>query len=213
MTGMQMDTEKAVIEAFEKAGRLRDGESVYPRVLMAGWLETPVGAILVAGDDDALYLLNFIDQTSMIRKTALVQKKLQATLELGPSRSVDMAKREIQEYFDGKRRTFETPLAMQGTVFQNLVWETLRGIPYGETLSYTELAKKIDKPSAFRAVAQANAQNPLAIIVPCHRVINADGELGGYSAGLERKSWLLAFEKTRKDETTAADSPNIEGSP
>ncbi len=205
MNQVQMNTEKAVIEAFEKASRLRDGEVVYPRVLKAGWLETPVGAILVAGDDDALYLLNFIDQTSMIRKTALVQKKLQANLELGSSRSVDMAKREIQEYFAGKRRAFETPLALQGTVFQNLVWETLRGIPFGETLSYTDLARKIDKPSAFRAVAQANAQNPLAIIVPCHRVINADGELGGYSAGQERKSWLLAFEKTRRGDITGVD--------
>ncbi len=195
MTEMQMDTEKAVIEAFEKASRLRDGEEVYPRALKAGWLETPVGAVLLAGDDDALYLLNFIDQTSIIRKIALVQKKLRATLELGSSHSVDMAKRELAEYFAGKRRVFATPLAMQGTVFQNLVWETLKTIPFGQTMSYTDLAKKIDKPSAFRAVAQANAQNPLAILVPCHRVINADGELGGYSAGLERKSWLLAYER------------------
>lgn len=135
----------------------------------------------------------------MIRKAALVQKKLNAGLEPGESPTVRSVAGELAEYFDGKRQVFETPLQLLGTVFQVRVWEEVRKVPFGHTITYEELANSIGKPAAFRAVAQANAQNPMAIIVPDHRVINADGGLGGYDAGLERKRWLLDFEKATVD--------------
>jgi AraC family transcriptional regulator of adaptative response/methylated-DNA-[protein]-cysteine methyltransferase len=147
-------------------------------------------------------MLNFIEQSSMERKAAVIQKKLEARLEMGDAASIQSIIREMREYFAGTRREFGTPLATAGTSFQMRVWEELRRIPYGETIAYAELAARIGKPAAFRAVAQANSQNPLSIVIPCHRVINNDGSLGGYSSGVDRKTWLLNFEK----ETAGGDS-------
>ena len=103
--------------------------------------------------------------------------------------------RELNEYFDGKRTAFDTPLFCLGTLFQKQVWEVLLAIPAGETKSYQEIANLLGRPKACRAVAQANGANQLAIVIPCHRVINSSGELGGYGGGLTRKNWLLQHEK------------------
>jgi len=104
---------------------------------------------------------------------------------------------ELNQYFEDKLQSFQTPLTFLGTPFQKQVWEELLKIPAGETRSYSEIAIAIGRPSAFRAVAQANGANQLALIVPCHRVINADGQLGGYGGGLTRKKWLLDHERER----------------
>jgi methylated-DNA-[protein]-cysteine S-methyltransferase len=101
---------------------------------------------------------------------------------------------QLNAYFAGELVDFDVPLAMHGTDFQRRVWEGLLGIPYGETISYGELARRVDRPKASRAVGLANGRNPLAIIVPCHRVIGADGSLTGYGGGLDRKVWLLEHE-------------------
>ena len=105
------------------------------------------------------------------------------------------AARQLKEYFDGKRTQFSLPLDASGTAFQKRVWGALRKIPYGRTLSYKEVARRIQNAKAVRAVGTANGQNPLCIIIPCHRVIAADGTLGGYSAGLAIKNRLLNLEK------------------
>lgn len=102
---------------------------------------------------------------------------------------------ELKGYFDGSLRHFTTPLFQGGTSFQRSVWDKLAAIPCGETESYQDLAVSLGKPTAYRAVAQANGANQLAIVIPCHRVINASGELGGYGGGLTRKSWLLQHEQ------------------
>jgi methylated-DNA-[protein]-cysteine S-methyltransferase len=102
--------------------------------------------------------------------------------------------RQLGEYFAGTRREFDLPLRLEGTPFQQRVWKSLTEIPYGETWSYGELAKRIGNPNASRAVGLANGSNPIAILVPCHRVIGADGSLTGYGGGLDRKRWLLAHE-------------------
>jgi methylated-DNA-[protein]-cysteine S-methyltransferase len=102
--------------------------------------------------------------------------------------------RQLREYFAGARRDFDLPLRLHGTAFQRRVWDTLTEIPYGATWSYGELAKRIENPNASRAVGLANGRNPISIVVPCHRVIGADGSLTGYGGGLERKRWLLAHE-------------------
>jgi methylated-DNA-[protein]-cysteine S-methyltransferase len=113
------------------------------------------------------------------------------------------ARRQLDEYFAGRRRTFELPLAPRGTLFQLAVWQALRAIPWGATWSYAELARHLGKPNAMRAVGGANGRNPLPIVVPCHRVIGADGSLTGFGGGLEAKSTLLALERQDADLLTA----------
>ncbi len=105
------------------------------------------------------------------------------------------AVRQLDAYFDGRLRQFDLPLAPKGTAFQQRVWQALLDIPYGETVSYGELARRIGRPSAVRAVGAANGQNPLSIVIPCHRVIGSDGRLVGYGGGLPAKSALLALEQ------------------
>lgn len=104
------------------------------------------------------------------------------------------AKKQLDEYFAGRRRRFDLPLAPQGTPFQLAVWQALRDIPYGETRSYGDIARRIGRPKAMRAVGAANGANPISIVVPCHRVIGADGTLTGYGGGLPRKQKLLVLE-------------------
>jgi methylated-DNA-[protein]-cysteine S-methyltransferase len=104
---------------------------------------------------------------------------------------------QLQEYFSGKRQAFTFPLAPRGTPFQLAVWNALLEIPYGDTISYAELARRIGKPSAVRAVGAANGANPIPVIIPCHRVIGSNGTLTGYGGGIERKQWLLALEGRR----------------
>ena len=103
--------------------------------------------------------------------------------------------KQLDEYFSGKRKTFDVPLDAKGTKFQKQVWRELQKIPFGKTLSYGDIAKKIKNPKASRAVGGANNKNPIAIVVPCHRVIGANGKLVGYAGGLHRKAWLLKHER------------------
>ncbi len=105
-----------------------------------------------------------------------------------------VAAEQIQAYLNGERKDFDLPLSMQGTAFQREVWSELRRIPYGQTISYSELANRVKRPKACRAVGSANGKNPLSLIIPCHRVIAANASLGGYSGGLDRKRWLLQLE-------------------
>jgi methylated-DNA-[protein]-cysteine S-methyltransferase len=113
---------------------------------------------------------------------------------LRDDRAMSEVRDQLSAYFDGRLRDFDLPLSMHGTPFQELVWEGLRAIPYGVTVSYAELADRIGRPGASRAVGSANGRNPISIIVPCHRVIAANGTLGGFGGGLDRKEWLLEHE-------------------
>jgi methylated-DNA-[protein]-cysteine S-methyltransferase len=113
----------------------------------------------------------------------------------GTARVLELASAQLAEYFAGERRAFELPLAPEGTPFQRRVWEALLRIPYGETWSYGRLARELGSPSASRAVGAANGRNPLAIVVPCHRVVGATGALTGYAGGVEAKEWLLSHER------------------
>jgi methylated-DNA-[protein]-cysteine S-methyltransferase len=112
----------------------------------------------------------------------------------GPNATLDRARVQLEEYFSGNRKQFDLPLAPQGTPFQQEVWHTLATIPYGETISYAQLAQRIGKPTAMRAVGAANGRNPLPIVLPCHRVIGADGSLTGFGGGLPTKQFLLELE-------------------
>jgi len=142
--------------------------------------DSPIGELLLAGDGAALQLLH-MDGTP----AAAWERDDDAFAEV---------RAQLAEYFAGDRRDFDVDLALAGTPFQQEVWEALRAIPYGETISYGELAQRVERPWASRAVGAANGRNPVAIIVPCHRVIGADGTLTGYGGGLERKRTLLDLE-------------------
>ena len=150
------------------------------------YLETSIGPLLIAGDESAIHEIRF-------PKNGRPQKPERGWIE-GSRGPIAEAVRQLREYFAGKRSDFELPLAPEGTAFQRSVWGKLREIPYGETISYGELARRVGNPKASRAVGSANGKNPIPIVIPCHRVIAGDGGLGGFGGGLPTKEALLALE-------------------
>ncbi len=149
--------------------------------------DSPVGPLLLAGNRDGLRVLSF--------GVGSRPREIDPSWVLDTTGELTGVRRELDEYFAGRLRAFSTPLAFEGTPFQHEVWTELCRIPYGETISYGELARRIRKPDAVRAVGAANGANPIAIIVPCHRVIGADGSLTGFGGGLPVKKALLALER------------------
>jgi methylated-DNA-[protein]-cysteine S-methyltransferase len=142
-------------------------------------ITTPLGQMIASADEHAITSLDF-GNTSVQNSDHPLLLRLE---------------KELHEYFAGKRKTFTLPLNPHGTPFQKHVWETLLAIPYGATISYAQEAEQFGNPKAVRAVASANGRNPIAIVIPCHRVIASGGGLGGYSGGLEKKEFLLELEK------------------
>ena len=151
-------------------------------------LDSPIGELLLTGDNDRLTGLHMAEAHDYTHESAKRERRDAAFAE---------AARQLGEYFAGTRDEFELQLDPSGTLFQLSVWNALREIPYGETRSYGEIAAAIGKPSAARAVGMANNRNPIAVIVPCHRVIGARGSLVGYGGGLDRKRLLLELEMTK----------------
>jgi methylated-DNA-[protein]-cysteine S-methyltransferase len=149
-------------------------------------VDSPVGPLLLAADDEGLRLVEF--------ESPKHPAKVGADWQEGSNAVIDATQLQLAEYFAGKRRGFDLPLSPQGTEFQRSVWWTLADIPYGETISYAQLASRVGKPSATRAVGAANGRNPLPIVLPCHRVIGADGSLTGFGGGLPTKQFLLSLE-------------------
>jgi len=149
------------------------------------YLDTPIGDLLLAGDDDGLSLIGFPEGSMRREPEADWIFKEAPFAEVG---------KQLHEYFAGQRKEFDLPLSLSGTEFQLLVLEELKKIPYGETTSYGEIAKRIGKPKAMRAVGAANGRNPIPIIVPCHRVIGVTGDLTGFGGGLTTKEALLRLE-------------------
>lgn len=153
-------------------------------MIAVSYFLSPVGYLRLEADNDGLQslLLNSppVDELAVIV----------------PSHPIlVLAHQQLQEYFSGLRQKFTVPLSMKGTEFQLAAWQALQTIPYGQTVSYKAIAEQIGKPKAMRAVGMANNRNPIAIIVPCHRVIGANGQLIGYGGGLDMKQWLLAHER------------------
>lgn len=144
-------------------------------------IATPIGNMIAEANEAGVYSLDFTDESANNAKS---DNPLLLRLEV-----------ELKEYFDGKRRGFSVPLAPIGTPFQMGIWDTLRRIPYGKTISYTVEAQMLGRPTAVRAVANANGRNPISILIPCHRVITSGGCIGGYSGGIWRKEFLLKLER------------------
>lgn len=168
------------------------------QVLKTSWLDTPLGLMVAIASDDALYLLEFVDRRGLERAVERLRQRTKSAIIPGSNAVISSIEQELKDWFDGTLKDFKTPLLLLGSPFQKSVWEQLSRIPYGETRSYLEQAVLINKPSACRAVANANGANQLAIVIPCHRIINSNGDLGGYGGGIVRKQWLLDHEKQYK---------------
>jgi AraC family transcriptional regulator of adaptative response/methylated-DNA-[protein]-cysteine methyltransferase len=149
-------------------------------------------------DETHLYMLEFTTRKNMDLGFAKLRKVRKRAVIPGRTKITDKIEAELKAYFEGTLTTFNTPLAPTGTDFQNQVWKALQEIPYGQSCSYSELAIAVGNEKAVRAVASSNANNGLALIIPCHRVIAKDGGLGGYAGGLKKKQWLLDHEKSNK---------------
>ena len=155
---------------------------------------TPVGPVFACATEKGLCLLEYTDRKILEAQFKDLRNRLNAVILPGKNPYLTQAQVELKEYFEGKRKTFSVPLDTQGTDFRKEVWDELLTIPYGETRSYKEQAIAINNLKAIRAVASANGANKISIIIPCHRVIGADGSLTGYGGGLHRKKWLLEME-------------------
>lgn len=157
-------------------------------------LDTPLGPMIGVAADAGLCLLEFADRRMLATQLARVRARFGGPVTPGMNAPLQSIARELGLYFAGRLRRFETSLLLDGTAFQRQVWERLREIPSGETISYDRLAREVGRPGAQRAVGRANGDNRLAIVVPCHRVVRADGSLCGYGGGLWRKQRLLEHE-------------------
>ena len=143
------------------------------------FIKTPLGTAKIIGDENGIAVISILEEGEV---STSIPKELEETV------------RQLQDYFNGKRNDFNIKINPKGTEFQQKVWQELLNIPFGKTMSYLDLSKKIGDVKAIRAVASANGKNPLWIVIPCHRVIGSDGSLTGYAGGLWRKKWLLEHE-------------------
>lgn len=159
------------------------------------WYESPVGPLIASATDRAICGLSFCDAEQLRQRLQMLRQQHERTLLPGSNSVLDDLRVQLDEYFRGDRRDFTMPLISVGSPFQERVWAALCEIPYGDTWSYLQLALRIGDAQATRAVGYANGANPIAIVIPCHRVINADGGEGGYGGGLWRKRILLDLER------------------
>ena len=174
---------------------MREYKSQTKQIIITTTFSTPLGEMFAAATKKGLVLLYFFTPYDIEANIDKLKKTLNADVIPGNNEIFDSLKIQLDEYFDKKRTTFEIPLQLIGSPFQIQCWKELLNIPYGKTISYKEQALKIENEKAHRAVANANSQNMIAILVPCHRVISSDGKLSGYNGGVEKKEFLLKLEK------------------
>ncbi len=191
------DSHSGFREAFTRTfgktpGRYRDGECI-----VLSWVRTPLGPLMAGATSEGICLLEFADRQMLESQFATIKKLFDLPAVPGSNGHLETLQQELAAYFAGTLREFTVPLVYPGTAFQKSVWEQLLAIPYGETRSYEELAHAVGVPNAARAVGRANGLNRIAIVIPCHRVVNKDGQLGGYAGGLRRKQFLLDLERRR----------------
>ncbi|MBA7553025.1 Methylated-DNA--protein-cysteine methyltransferase [subsurface metagenome] len=181
-------------ESFKKSTGFSPSKSKHKNVISITRILTPLGPMLAGATDEGICLLEFVDRRMLETQIKRLKKYLHAELVPGNNKYFDELSFQLKEYFDGERKVFDVPLHIPGTEFQLQVWKELQKIPYGKTRSYKEQAIAIDNPKAVRAVARANGDNRIAIIIPCHRVIGNNGELVGYGGGIWRKQHLMNLE-------------------
>jgi O-6-methylguanine DNA methyltransferase len=161
-------------------------------------VQSPVGDLLLGASPDGIVAVEFMDD-SFDKATLSLKKRLRCDVIPGRHPHLELLAGQLDDYFQGRLRQFSVPFDIRGTAFQQSVWQKLTEIPYGETRSYLDIAKSLGNPKSGRAVGLANGANRIAIVIPCHRVINTGGGLGGYGGGLDRKRFLLHLETGRSD--------------
>lgn len=171
-------------------GRVQGG-----RTISTALVTTPVGAFVAAALPDRVCLLDFVDRRAILNQTKALRRWFDDPILPGTNEALEQLREELSEYFAGKRTRFDVKLGLAGTPFQESVWKALLAIPYGETRSYEDIARAIGNPNAQRAVGKANGDNRIAILIPCHRVVEKGGALRGYAGGLWRKQRLLDLER------------------
>ncbi|KXG87029.1 bifunctional transcriptional activator/DNA repair enzyme AdaA [Agrobacterium bohemicum] len=164
-------------------------------LLLANWIATPLGDMIAVSSATHLHLLEFVDRKALPMELAKLRKACNDDLGLGSYDPTEQIRVELHAFFAGEKAVFNTPLALQGSSFTREVWQELRTIPVGQIRSYSDIAKRIGHPTAVRAVARANGANQIALVIPCHRVVGADGSLTGYGGGLWRKQRLIEIEQ------------------
>jgi len=179
---------------FKKLTGMTPEEVKKKNIILITRIETPIGPMFACSTEKGICLLEFTDRRMLETEMEDLQRRLDAVIVAGENKHLTLLKVELKEYFDSKREKFTVALDTPTTPFRSLVWEELVKIPFGQTASYKEQAMKMGKPSAVRAVANANGHNRVAIVIPCHRIIGSDGSLTGYAGGLDRKEWLLTHE-------------------
>lgn len=182
-------------DAFRKRFGIPPGRASTQRLAVHRVLATPLGPMLALAEERGLVLLEFTDRPALPRELRELGERHGYAAAEGAHPHLDSVERELAAYFAGTLDVFECPLHAPGTAFDRAVWEALREVPHGTTTTYGELAQRIGRPTAVRAVAAANGRNRLAILIPCHRVIGRDGQLVGYGGGMQRKARLLALER------------------
>jgi AraC family transcriptional regulator of adaptative response/methylated-DNA-[protein]-cysteine methyltransferase len=185
-------------ESFKKITGFSPVKSQFKKLILISRIPTPFGPMLAGAVDQGICLFEFADRRLLELQLKRLRQSFKAELAPGAHPHFDILNTQIGEYFAGERETFDLPLVLTGTPFQKKVWKTLQTIPYGATRSYGEQAELIGQPAAVRAVARANGDNKIAIIIPCHRVIGSNGKLTGYGGGLWRKRFLLKLEFNKK---------------
>lgn len=193
-----MRTAQAVITAIIYhtfiQGKRYNANRMIREVILTQMIETPIGPLLAGAGPAGVRLLAFNDSPRAQAQLEKVCRRLRADAQPGNSAVLDWLAAEVGEYFNAQRREFSVPLAPNGTEFQQRVWQAVNTIAYGHMKTYAQLAAQIGAPLAYRAVGAANGQNPISILIPCHRLINSAGQLAGYGGGLWRKQYLLALE-------------------
>jgi AraC family transcriptional regulator of adaptative response/methylated-DNA-[protein]-cysteine methyltransferase len=183
-------------EAFARTFRMPPGQSADASCVVTTGIDTPLGPMIAGATDEGIALLEFADRRMLETQIKRLERLLRQPLVPGDHPLLKQLGGELERYFSGTLRDFTVPLVFRGTPFEERVWRELVRIPYGETCSYGDLAERVHAPGAQRAVGHANGMNRIAVVIPCHRVVNSDGKLGGYGGGLWRKHWLLALERS-----------------
>ncbi len=181
-------------DAFARLFGVSPSEASDADPLIASWLSTPLGPMLALASDDGLCLLEFVDRRSLETQIGAVRARTGRVVIPGQHRVLAQIERELEAYFRDGASPFTVPLDPQGTDFERTVWDRLLRIPAGATSSYASIARDLDNPGAARAIGRANGSNRIAVVIPCHRVVRADGSLCGYGGGVDRKRWLLTHE-------------------
>lgn len=191
-----MKTSKGLVKETDK---ISAGSSIAVRIINTTEFSTPLGPMLAGATSEGICLLEFTNRIRLDKELYDLKTLLNAVIVPDQNPFLDQLEIEISEYFQGLRKTFSVPLHIPGNEFAQAVWKILQEIPYGETCSYKEQSLMMNNPKAIRAIASTNGRNRIAIIIPCHRVIGSAGNMTGYAAGIDKKKWLLRFERENSD--------------